>query len=151
MKRSHGKSATSTYHIWQAMKSRCSNPNNKQWMDYGGRGIAVCAEWMGSFESFFEDMGECPQGYTIERINNDGNYAPENCTWASRSENNKNKRSTIKVTISGNVLCLKDAAKMVGINYSTAKLRISRSGWTPEEAIFTPLKGDGGKQYGMSF
>lgn len=139
MKKTHGMSNTDTYHVWQAMKARCTNANNKQWHDYGGRGIIVCPEWLVSFEAFFDSMGECPKGFCIERINNDGNYEPDNCKWASRLDNNKNKRNTIKIKIKGEELCLKDAAKKMGLNYSTAKLRISRMGWTPIEAVMEPV------------
>ena len=89
----HGKSKTPEYKVWQGMKSRCNNPNAKGYNNYGGRGIQVCKRWDNSFENFIKDMGERPnEDYQIDRINNDGNYSPDNCRWVTRSDNTLNKR-----------------------------------------------------------
>ena len=93
----HGLSKTKVYDVWIQMKQRCYNPNNKDYHQYGGRGIIVCDRWINSFENFIEDMGERPNGLTLERDNVDGNYTPENCSWVTWTEQANNKRNS-KVT-----------------------------------------------------
>jgi hypothetical protein len=99
--RKHGKCGTRTYVRWTAMKQRCYDLNFKQYDDYGGRGITVCDRWNYSFENFLEDMGECPEGLTLDRIDNDGNYEPGNCRWITRQEQNLNKRAKNRCGICG--------------------------------------------------
>lgn len=85
-----------TYSSWSSMIQRTENPNHKQFYLYGGRGIKICDRWRSSFQNFLDDMGECPEGKSIDRINNDLGYFPENCRWATASEQNKNRRTWIR-------------------------------------------------------
>lgn len=89
----HGMTKTKTYRIWQAMKARCFNKSHKHYDKYGARGIKVCERWALNFLNFFDDMGEKPEGMTLDRINVNGDYEKDNCRWISMSEQNGNKRS----------------------------------------------------------
>lgn len=89
----------SEYERWTAARQRCFNPNNPRYRDYGGRGITMCERWRNDFQAFFDDMGACPPGLTLERKDNDGHYEPTNCIWASVAEQNRNKRKHIVIII----------------------------------------------------
>jgi hypothetical protein len=128
---------TRTYMIWCGMKKRCSNPNTKHYENYGGRGIKVCERW-NSFENFLTDMGDAPLGLSIDRIDNNGNYEPSNCRWATGKEQGANRRSTVLISAGGETKCVTEWALTVGISQGALWRRL-KNGMPEEEAIFTPL------------
>ena len=135
----HGESKTSTYFTWCLMKERCLNPNNKKYKDYGARGIMVCAEWRESYENFVRDMGHRPVGCSIERIDNNGNYEPDNCRWATPTEQSSNRRSNIWIEWNGEKMILGKAIKLSGLPRKAVEHRLRR-GWGLERALKTPLR-----------
>lgn len=122
----HGQTNTRVYSIWAGMKNRCQNPNLKSYHYYGGRGISVCEEWEHSFESFYE--WAMTNGYkkklTIDRIDVNGNYEPNNCRWATSREQANNRRSNYSVTFNGETTTLAEFSRKYGFNYSTLISRI---------------------------
>jgi hypothetical protein len=104
------------YVSWVNMKMRCYNPNDKRYSDYGGRGIKVCDRWLHSFENFLEDMGQCPEKHTLDRIDNDGDYCPDNCRWATRKEQQNNRRFNHKIKHDGLCLNLTQWAEKLGVS-----------------------------------
>lgn len=132
----HGESKKSKeYEIWRAMRRRCGNPNAKNYRNYGGRGISVCERW-DSYECFLADMGRCPEGFSIERKNNDGNYEPSNCIWADPFTQTRNKRVNRIIEFQGVKLILKDWSKKIGISPQTIGHRL-KAGWSIEKALTT--------------
>lgn len=131
----HGLSNASSYQLWLQMRDRCNNPNNPRYQSYGGRGIKVCARW-DDFANFFKDMGARPSGQSIDRIDNDGNYEPENCRWASTSEQQRNKRNTVMVQFRGRQMPLAEAIDVSGsaIPSNTIRMRL-RAGWALSQAL----------------
>lgn len=128
------------YRSWHGMKTRCINPNNKDWANYGGRGITICEKWINSYENFFNDMGEKPSPFhSIDRIDNNKGYSPDNCRWATNIEQANNMRRNVKVTIDGVTFNKYQWCNKIGINYSAFKHRIKK-GWSIEDAIKTPIK-----------
>lgn len=130
---------TKTYRAWAAMRSRCSNARSKCYRHYGGRGIKVCDRWLNSFENFLEDMGEQPQGRSLDRIDNEKGYSKDNCRWATWHEQARNKRSNKLFTINGVTKSMVEWVEAYGnIKYTTVKQRV-RFGWGIEEALNTPI------------
>ena len=110
--------------IWFGMRHRCNNPKASHYRYYGGKGVTV--EW-GSFNRFLRDMGPSYRpGLTIDRIDNEKDYEPSNCKWATRKEQNSNKRNTIRVIIEGEAMCAKEAARKLGIPYMTYKTHLKK-------------------------
>lgn len=105
-----------TYRAWLSIKDRTLRKKNLQWKNYGGRGITICEEWM-KFENFLNDMGECPPGLTIDRIDNDKGYYKENCRWATHSQQARNRRTTILLTYDNRTLPLATWAELQNVNY----------------------------------
>lgn len=134
----HGMYGTKFYGIYRGILSRCNNKNDKVYKFYGGRGIKC--KWK-SFEDFKKDMYDGYQeALSIERINNNGNYLKENCRWATRLEQCRNRRSNIIVTFKGKTQCLIDWANELKINYGTLKSRLQRSQWSVERAFTCQIK-----------
>lgn len=128
-----------TYRTWVNMISRCRYECTPGYSDYGGRGIAVCQKWQ-MFSGFLEDMGERPSAqHSIERIDCNGNYEQSNCKWILRSEQGRNTRQTVRVTINGQTKCVTEWAELSGVPAVTALWRI-RNGWPPEIAVTRATK-----------
>jgi hypothetical protein len=128
--------ATRTYKAWRNMKTRALNPNREEWPFYGGRGITIYPAWL-EYEPFLRDMGECPLGMTLERKDNNGNYEPSNCKWATREEQVNNRRNSRRVTFNGKTLTIGQWAKVLGISSATLKHRIDN--WETGRALMTPV------------
>jgi len=117
---------TTEYRSWSSMKARCYNENNKKFPDYGGRGITVCKRWLNSFENFLEDMGRKPTIYhTIDRFpDNDGNYEPTNCRWATDAQQNRNRRSNRWIEYGDKKMVITDWAMYFNVSFSQLKLHL---------------------------
>jgi hypothetical protein len=108
------------YHVWRGMLDRCYNPKSKQYEDYGGRGIKVCPQWRRSYKQFFADMTPRPLGTSIDRYpNNNGNYEPKNCRWATRKQQQRNKRNTKYVIIQGKRHMVAELRDVCGLKWDT--------------------------------
>ena len=114
------------YSVWMSMKERCRNPNSRAWKDYGARGIFVCDRWQSDFMTFVNDMGPRPHGYTLDRIDNNSGYFPENCRWASRSDQQRNRRVACYVYIAGARYRAMDLARLAGVKTDTIVDRAAR-------------------------
>lgn len=130
------------YQLWIGMKMRCYNPSNDSYKNYGGRGIQVCDEWKDDYESFKEwamssgyDVGAERGQCTIERINLNDNYCPENCTWKTMKEQNNNKRSNRLITFNGETHNLSEWADILGIKYGMLLDRLNKLHWSVEDAF----------------
>lgn len=134
----HGMSGTKTYQTWLNMRARCLRPENDAYCDYGGRGITVCEKW-NTFQGFLDDMGECPTGLTIERLDTNGNYCKANCVWANYTTQARNTRRNKLIEFNGETKCLQEWANETGINRNVISARL-RMGWTIKNALTAPVR-----------
>lgn len=135
----HGHRYTRVYRTWGSMFGRCRNPNSAQYPDYGGRGIKVCDRWL-TFENFLADMGYPPEGHSIDRIDVDGNYCPENCRWLDDKGQQRNRRSNRRLEFNGEILPISEWAERTGIKSCTIAARINRKSMSVEQALTTPAR-----------
>lgn len=125
--------------VWYDMIRRCSNPNDVGYEQYGGRGISVCERWRGDFSAFFADVGPRPSPkHSIDRKDNDGDYEPSNCRWATQAEQMRNTQRSILLTLDGKTQCLRDWARQLGITDGSLRKRLEK--WGLRRALTTPKK-----------
>lgn len=138
--KTHGLSKAKIYNTWNSMKARCYNTKSSSYKRYGGRGISVCEEWSKSFETFY--AWSMQNGYnenlTIERIDNNGNYCPENCKWISKKEQCRNRRTNISFEYNGEKHILTEWCEIFNLDYKLVHNRIYKMKWSFEKSILTP-------------
>lgn len=148
LKKKHGMTNSSCYIAWRSMKARCYNQLTDNYKDHGGRGIKVCDRWLESFENFYEDMGPKPSEekingrcvYSIDRIDNDGDYWKGNCKWADQKEQCRNRRDNVNIEWNGKNQCLAAWAEEMNMAASSLSRRINKSKWSIEKAMTTPSR-----------
>lgn len=128
------------YSVWKGIKKRCLNKNCKSYKNYGGRGITICKRWEKSFRNFVEDMGERPFGHSIDRIDNNKGYSPDNCRWADNCQQSNNKRSSKYITHNGIKKTYAQWSLFLNGNKALVYNRI-RKGWSEEQAVTKPVRG----------
>ena len=130
------------YYSYNAMKIRCTYSGHKQYKDYGGRGIKVCDRWLGpyGFLNFLEDMGKRPEGYTLDRIDNNGDYCPENCRWADRVTQSSNRRPRVLIKYHGKRYTISRLAEKNNLPPYVLYNRIMKYNWTIDKAVTTPIR-----------
>lgn len=127
------------YRIWGGILYRCTNPGSPAYARYGGRGIRVCEAWRSSFARFLADVGPRPSpAHSIDRIDNDGDYAPGNCRWATAAEQARNRCQNVWITLDGETRCLLDWAQLRGLSLATVEARMYQRGWSAERAVTQP-------------
>lgn len=137
----HNLSYQPEYRVWQTMRLRCTEPTHPAYPSYGGRGITICDRWLDSPQNFIEDMGQKPtKKHEIDRIDNDKGYFKENCRWATRSENDRNRRSTRWVEYRGERRKLVELREEAGLTESQVYNRL-KMGWSIEKVLETPVRG----------
>lgn len=140
-KRTHGMKGTREYRAWKGMRQRCDNPANPAYHDYGERGITICARWQ-SFEAFYRDMGDCPSStHSIDRKDNDGPYAPDNCRWATRIEQQRNTRRNRLITYNGQRKTMAEWSIDTGVSSAVLSHRLGKLKWPLERALMAQPSG----------
>jgi len=134
----HTTSRSKTYRSWTSMRGRCLNKNDPAYPRYGGRGISVCQQW-GSFEQFLSDMGERPENTTLDRINVDEDYTPENCRWATSKQQSRNRRRSVNLSLNGETRCVAEWAEHLGVSENAIRKRLLL-GWSDEKTLTTPVR-----------
>lgn len=132
------KPQTREYRLWSRIKERCYRVKHQHYKSYGARGIRMCDRWLLSFAAFLQDMGPIPEGGTIERIDVNGHYCPENCKWATNIEQQNNKRTNVKLTFNGKTQTAAQWARELGINRYRIYNRLN-DGWSHEECLTSPV------------
>ena len=139
MNTTHGRCQSAEYRIYNNMKTRCLNPSSPKFHQYKDRGI--CQRWLNSFEAFYRDMGPRPSPkHSIDRIDNDGPYAPDNCRWATQPEQGRNRSTNVNLTFQGRSQCVTAWAEELGMKPTTLYMRIIKRGWSVERALTTPVR-----------
>jgi len=133
--RTHGQSNSPTWRSWHNMRTRCNNINVPDYPRYGGRGITICPRW-DTFENFLADMGERPDGMTLDRLDSNGNYEPTNCRWATQSEQGNNRSTNLPLSFDGRTQTMSQWARELGLPVPTLQNRLAR-GWSLEKALTT--------------
>lgn len=136
--RKHGLFGTATWGTWVSMVNRCRNPKYASYRAYGQVGITVCDRWL-DIKNFYEDMGPRPPGTTLDRIDNDGNYEPGNCRWATAKVQTRNRACTVRLEFRGEVKAISDWCDELGISRGAVYQRL-RAGWSDEQALTTPIR-----------
>lgn len=137
--RTHGMTGTPEYKAWESMIRRCYNPKSGNFGNYGGRGISVCDRWRKSASNFLEDMGLRPDGFSIEIKNNNGNYEPDNCIWADKFKQARNRRDNHKISVGGRTLTVMEWSLISNVRHDTILSRL-RYGWDNQIAVFKPAR-----------
>lgn len=135
----HGLSGIHEYRVWLGIMARCTNPKHPAYPNYGGRGIDICDRWRWDVRAFLADVGTCPAGHEIDRIDNDRGYEPGNVRWVERKTNDRNRRSNVRLTYGGETLALAEWCERLGLSRSTVQKRLD-GGWTVENALGTPVR-----------
>lgn len=133
-RKTHGLTQSRAYHSWVGLKERCLNRNNPKYELYGGRGIKVCERWLNSFENFFQDMGHPPDGFSLDRIDVNGDYRPENCRWANNVTQSNNRRTNKMVPYGERQVTLAEYERLTGLSQDALHLRLKR-GWSMTDAL----------------